>query len=53
MTFKRWNAVKDEKIENYEGSQKNPISREGGHEKPIYRGNCLKGWAWTVCRLQI
>ena len=28
-------------------SLKNPIFR-GVHEKPIYRGNCLKREAWTV-----
>ena len=24
----------------------------GGLEKPIYRGNCLKKGAWTVCRIK-
>ena len=22
----------------------------GAHEKPIYRGDCLKTGAWTLCR---
>ena len=37
-------------MENYNMRvhQKNPIFR-GGHEKPIYRGNCMKWGAWTVC----
>ena len=43
VTFKRWNGVKDEKFQYYEGSLKNPIFRKGGvHEKPMHRGNCLK-----------
>ena len=26
---------------------------EGGfYEKPIYKGNCLKRGAWTVCRFK-
>ena len=36
VTFKRWDVVKDEKFEYYDGSLKNPIFREV-HEKPIYR----------------
>ena len=24
----------------------------GDHEKPIQRGDCLKRWAWTVCRFK-
>ena len=38
MLFKRWNGVKDEKFQYYEGSLKNPIFRGGRHEKPICRG---------------
>ena len=22
------------------------------HDKPVYRGDCLKGGAWTVCRFK-
>ena len=29
------------------------VSRRGVHEKPIYRGDCLKReGAWTVCRFK-
>ena len=24
--------------------------KRGGHQNPIYRGNCLKRGAWTVCK---
>ena len=24
----------------------------GGHEKPIYRGDCLKRGPWTICRFK-
>ena len=37
------------------GSLKNPFLGEGGDEKPIYRGDCLKGGGggcWTVCRFE-
>ena len=44
-------GIKHEKFEYYRGSLKNPIFR-GGHKKPIYRGDCLKRWAWTVCRFK-
>ena len=41
VTFKRWDEVKDKKFYYYGGSLKNP-NFSGGHEKPIYRGDCLK-----------
>ena len=35
------------------GSRKNPSFRGGGvHEKPIYKGDCLKRGAWIVCRFK-
>ena len=36
------------------GSLKNPFLGGGGDEKPIYRGDCLKGGGgcWTVCRFE-
>ena len=42
VTFKRWDGVKDEKLEYYGGSPKNPIFRGGVHEKPIYKGELPK-----------
>ena len=33
------------------GSLKNPTFR-GAHEKPIWRGDCLKMGLWTVCRFK-
>ena len=55
VTFKRWDAVKDEKFEYYGGSLKNSIFR-GTHENAIYREELpkkgvfgqfadLRGWA--------
>ena len=38
-TFRRWDGVKDEKLWGF--TEKSDF-RGGGHEKPIYRGNCLK-----------
>ena len=35
VTFKRWHGVKDEKFSYHGCSLKNPIFREGVHEKPI------------------
>ena len=35
-----------EKSDFYEGGG------GGGHKKPIYRGDCLKWEAWTVCRFK-
>ena len=34
--------------------QKTQVLGGGVHEKPIYRGGCLKrgGGAWTVCRFK-
>ena len=49
--MKRYDGVKNEKFEYYGGSLKNTSFR-GGHNKPMYRGNCLKGEAWTVCRFK-
>ena len=48
------NGVKNEGLQYFWGSLKNPIFRRGIHEKPIYRGDCLKrdGGAWTVCRFK-
>ena len=37
-TFKRWDGINDEKFYYYGSSLKNPIFREGVHEKPIYWG---------------
>ena len=61
-TFKRWDGVKDEKFEYYEGSLKNLLFREGITKKQyIYRergrgrergGNCLKRRPWRVCRFR-
>ena len=48
ITFKRWDEIKDEKIEYYEGSLKNQIFR-GVHKKQYIGGNCLKRGAWPVC----
>ena len=48
VTFKRWDGIKDEKLEYYGGYyimlniMKNPIFRGEGHKKPIYRGNFQK-----------
>ena len=42
VTFRKWDEVKDEKIEYYGDSLKNPI----------YRGTTSKGRAWTVCRFK-
>ena len=59
VTFKRWDGIKDEKLEYYGGYyivlniMKNPIFRGEGHKKPIYRGNFQKKrGAWTVCRFK-
>ena len=44
--------MKDEKLWYFWGSLKDPTFRGRGvegHEKPIYRGDCLKSGAWTVC----
>ena len=32
--------------------RKIPSFREGVHDKPIYRGDCLKRRAWTVRRFK-
>ena len=32
--------------------QKTQVLGGGVHEKPIYRGGCLKRGAWTVCRFK-
>ena len=32
--------------------RKIPSFREGVHDKPIYRGDCLKRRAWTVSRFK-
>ena len=43
VTFKRWDRVKDEKIQYYRGSLNNPIFKGGGLTKNQYIvGNCLK-----------
>ena len=51
VTFKRWDGVKDEKFEYYMGSLKNPIFR-GVTKNQYIGGNCLKRWAWTLCRFR-
>ena len=42
VTFKRWDGVKNEKLEYYGGSLKNLVFR-GGSQKPICRGQWPKG----------
>ena len=37
VTFKRWDGVKDEKLEHYRDSLTNLIFRGSVHKKPIYR----------------
>ena len=49
---------KDEKFECHVDSLKNQIfmgggeGGVGGHENTIYRGNCLKREAWSVCKFK-
>ena len=38
VTFKRWDGVKDEKLEYYGGSLKNPTFNGRRSQKPIHRG---------------
>ena len=46
--------MKDEKLSYFCGSQKNPsfMGGEGVHEKPLYRQDCLKRGALTICRFK-
>ena len=37
------------RMKDFLGSLKNPIFRVGGLKKLVYRGDCLKRKAWTVC----
>ena len=53
VTFKSWDAIKDERFYYYEGSPKNSIFRGRGHEKSIYREELFeKGEAWTVSKFK-
>ena len=54
VTFKKWDCVKDEKLSYFCGSQKNPsfMGGEGVHKKPLYREDCLKRGALTICRFK-
>ena len=38
-----------EKSDFYGGGREGGV---GGHEKTIYRGNCLKREAWSVCKFK-
>ena len=51
VTFKRWDGVKNEKLEYYGGSLKFLVFR-GVHKKTICRGQWPKGGAWKVCRFK-
>ena len=51
VTFKIWEGFKDERIQFYGGSLKDPIFRRV-HEKPIYREESPKKEAWAVWRLK-
>ena len=44
--------MRDRKLHYFWGSWKNPSFRGGFHKKPIYRGDCLKMGARTVCRFK-
>ena len=46
--------MKDEKLSYFCGSQKNPsfMGGEGVHKKPLYREDCLKRGALTICRFK-
>ena len=43
VTLKRRIGFKDETLECYQGSLKNPIFRGKGHKKPIYKEVVKKG----------
>ena len=49
VTFRRWDKVRDEKFW-YDVCSLKIRFLEGIHDKPIYRGDCLKRGAWTACR---
>ena len=49
VTFRRWGKVRDEKFW-YDVCSLKIRFLEGIHDKPIYRGDCLKRGAWTACR---
>ena len=54
VIFKRWDGVKDENFEYYEGSMKIPIFKgcaggRGSHENPICRREfSKKGWGFRL-----
>ena len=55
VTFKRQYGVKDEKLFGGFTEKSNFFFWGGGegiHEKPIWRGDCLKMGLWTVCRFK-
>ena len=52
VTFKRWDGVKDEKLQYYGGSLKNSIFRKGVTKNQYIRGKCLKRGAWATCRFK-
>ena len=44
--------VKDEKLYHLWGSLKNPTFKWGFTKNQCKGGNCLKRWAWTVCKFK-
>ena len=45
VTFKRWDGIKDEKLEHYGGSLKNPIFTGGGGGGEFTKKQYIRGIA--------